>query len=322
MKIILWSLRAGVVFVLASVAIVVVNLVFIGDMAQLKQKLGLVDVGVSRAEPLLDGVIITEVEHNRPPLPYDYGALTSGQDTGDVPGEFTLMLQDDGRLLEGQAYFDHQIERQRSAIEYMTSDASLFYCLIQQEQQLFFGRAQANEFETVEGQEDRLLRVRTITEPFADLSHWGFSEFSYWAAIDQDHFLMVSTEQGKNHWDDKLWQINRHDLSKTFLADKPYFTHAIPPKVFQPPSFDGSILVHYTDSVDYAFGGDSSRPKYSTVRVFTPQFPEGQDVVKLGFEAGMVVDVSVVEGQLELLTDPSLPAMADKPRVPPRIWQV
>lgn len=54
-------------------------------------------------------------------------------------------------------------------------------------------------------------------------------------------------------------------------------------------------MIYYTGSFDFAFGGDSSRPKFSVLRIYNQQYPEGRDIVRFSFKAGTVVDVRKTE---------------------------
>jgi hypothetical protein len=61
--------------------------------------------------------------------------------------------------------------------------------------------------------------------------------------------------------------VEKSTLEKKKIAEDTYFTFVRPPVVFRPKGFGGLVLVYYTGSVNYGFGGDSSRPEFSFIRI-------------------------------------------------------
>ncbi|ABD79960.1 hypothetical protein Sde_0698 [Saccharophagus degradans 2-40] len=154
---------------------------------------------------------------------------------------------------------------------------------------------------------------------------WGthnFTRVTHAAVINANYMLVEAAPPSQHdHQLRHLYQVNVKTLEAHKLESTPYYTFDIPPKRFVNESTNTTVLVYYHDSYSYAFGGDSSRPQTSIVRLYNNTFPEGKDIANISFAAGMVIDVAFEEGnKLVLLGDPSRPAMYNKPRLAPRVW--
>jgi hypothetical protein len=116
--------------------------------------------------------------------------------------------------------------------------------------------------------------------------------------------------------------VEKSTLEKKKIAEDTYFTFVRPPVVFRPKGFGGLVLVYYTGSVNYGFGGDSSRPEFSFIRIYNETYKEGLDVAKFGFKAGTIVHVEWRDNALIATGDPNRPAAAQKEPRPARIWRI
>src|SRR5690606_9657012 len=79
------------------------------------------------------------------------------------------------------------------------------------------------------------------------------------------------------------------------------------PKIFKSEPLQQIILVYYSGDVTFAYGGDTSRPKYSTIRLFDNAHPSGIDIARLSLNAGVVVDIEVDKHAIIAYCDPNLP---------------
>ena len=120
----------------------------------------------------------------------------------------------------------------------------------------------------------------------------------------------------------RLWQVERETFNQSLIVKDPYFTFARPPMVFSPEGFNGHILIYYKESFNYGFGGDSSRPKYSFIRIYNDTYPEGKDIAQFGFKAGTIVNLEWKESSVFVTGDRSRPSQSEKPRLPVRVWKI
>lgn len=289
MNIILWILGIAAILAVAFFVIVFGNMIFISQITQAKVKLS------PEYTSIAEGVVIEE-------LPYDAAPLDWEQpDSGDYPGAKEMLLLDDGKIEEGRRVFDDDPGKEvLVAFNPLRNDAWVFI---------------ANEvFEYADG------RLGKSVGAFPDP---GFSYIDYVLPVNE-RFMIVDGRMAQSPYpsERRLWQVAYQGLDKTLLSEKPYYTFDRPPKIFAFDQGTEHMLVYYIGDFSFAFGGDSSRPEFSVLRLFNARHPEGIELIKIGFKAGTVIGVEKIDDGYVVITDPSLPAMADQQRQPPRKWKI
>ncbi|MBB3059943.1 hypothetical protein [Microbulbifer rhizosphaerae] len=244
---------------------------------------------------LLDGVTIEEVEHNHPSLEREWepGA-------GDIAAARRVLLTPDNALEEGERVFDKDPNRQVLQLD-ATGELPV---------KIFIGQ---------------IIYARdgdNLGDKLVEFEDAPFDGPGYIGGINSEWFLLSAALKEFQHVETRLWQVNHSTLQMEMIEENPYYTFERPPRTFSPEGFPGVIVAIYQGDVSYGFGGDSSRPAHTVLRVYTPQFPDGVNLARFAFKAGIVVDVDWWEGALLVTGDPSRPVAADKPRLPPRIWKV
>ncbi|MCI0506529.1 MAG: hypothetical protein L0Z73_10520 [Gammaproteobacteria bacterium] len=289
MEILGWAFGIIVVLFFIWVAALFGPIVFV-------EQIGTIQLKFSRERvALLDGVQITEISDNEQPLPYEYQP-----GTGDVAPAESMLLAEDGTLVP---------ERQQKEGE--TYKRAHVLSGINGAQTLVVVASDVYRFE-----HDRLGdHLGTFSGPAL-----GGLRDVY--AVTENALLIVGSLASDRFSQTHLYQVTLTDFHLQELAADPYYILGRPPKIFKPVGFNGAVLVYYTGSFDFAMGGDASRPKYSVIRIYTRDYPSGQDIVKLGLKAGTVVNVSWQDGAFILQADPSFPSMVKKPRMPARVWRV
>lgn len=236
---------------------------------------------------------VVEVEHSLPPLPYEYNPIS-----GDVPAAREVLLTPTGKLQEGRRFFDTDPNRIVLLLESAEGRPD----------KVFDGN------DIFAKKDDRLgERLYSFVEPSLQI-------LRYVGGINGDWFLLAGDPDGSTYTNNQLWQASHESYARTLLTQDPYFTFDRPPRLFRPAGFGGTVLVYYTGSVDFGFGGDSSRPKHSVIRFFTENYPSGHDVARFAFRAGTIVDIKYENGALILYGDPSRPG--SEKRLPPRLWRL
>lgn len=236
---------------------------------------------------------VVEQELDLPPIPYEFEP-----GSGDVSAAREILLTPENGLVEGERAYDSDPNRTVYLLE--SSDGN---------PDKVFHR---NDVYAVGGE-----RLGGLIYSFVGPS---LQTLRYVGGLNQKWFLLEGDPEGSQFSDSKLWQVSHSDYSRKLLSDDPYFTFSRPPRIFRPAGFPGYVLVYYVDSVDYGFGGDCSRPKYSVVRLYSEQYSYGHDVVRFSFRAGTIVDVKYQGGALTLYGDPSRPGSSE--RRPPRVWKL
>jgi hypothetical protein len=288
---ILWILLIsfGVIAVLGVVLFVAIfgRMIFIDKFAELSMR-RMTNVVIEDS-----AFSVVEIEHSLPPLPYEYRP-----GSGDVPKAREILLTPEGDLQEGRRVFDSDPNKTVDVLESTEGHPDKVFI--------------RNDIFTKQDQ-----RLGDLIHQFAEPS---LQIVRYVGGLNSDWFLLEGDPEGSLYTNSKLWQVSHQDYSRQLLTEDPYYTSARPPRVFQPEGFTGTVLVYYTGSVDFGFGGDSSRPKNSVIRLFTKEYPSGHEVARFAFRAGTIVDVKFEGGSLILYGDPSRPA-SDK-RLPPRVWKL
>jgi len=244
---------------------------------------------------LLDGIQVAEISDNEQPLPYEYQP-----GTGDVAAADEMLLFEDGMIEPGRRVYDNDPRKQVHVLSGNQASQSLVF----------------------KGNDVYRFVNNRLGDHIGTISSPALRSVSHVTVVTDNALLLAGYLASVPHADVRLYQINLPDWRQEEIAVDPYYTFSRPPKIFKPDGFDGVVVVYYTGEYSFAYGGDSSRPKYSVIRVYNKAFSEGRDVVKLGFKAGTVVNMSWQNGALILRADPSLPAMMNKPRMPARVWRV
>ncbi|WP_226661141.1 hypothetical protein [Microbulbifer aggregans] len=244
--------------------------------------------------PLVPGVSVTEVPHQRPPLEREYfpGA-------GSVPAAEEWLLTPEGQLERGERVFDEDPRRPVDVLVGIGGEKSKV---------LYDGRI----FERDGDSPGREL---------ADFSGGPFSGFRHVGGINREWFLVAGDPIEQPYGNTALWQVSHRDYRYTLLNSNVYFTHDRPPKTFSPAGFDGVLVAIYASCASYGFGGYSSAPRYSILRAYTPGNPDGVDLVRLSLKAGTIVDVEWQDGTLLVTADPSRPRSPHR-SLPPRLWSI
>lgn len=289
MKIVLWIIGIVVLIGIIPVVITFANLIFRSELTELKVKKS------PEYRPLIDNVIVEEIESDELPLTAEI------PNTGDLEAGYEMLLMDDNVVKEGHRVFDDDPGK----------EVIVAFNKFRQESLVFTG----NDIFALNN-EHKGNKIGSFPSP-------QFSYVDYVLPVNGKFMLIDGAMPASAYPSEReLWQVEYNGLNKTRLSNDPYYTSTRPPKVFIFKDASEELVVYYTGSFDYAFGGDSSRPEYSVLRVYNAQHPEGLDIVKFGFKAGTIVDVKKMEGGYLVTGDPSRPAMADMPRLSPRIWKV
>ncbi|WP_024460860.1 hypothetical protein [Marinimicrobium sp. LS-A18] len=231
--------------------------------------------------------------HAYPPLPREYQP-----GSGDVAGAREVLLTPSGTLEEGKRVYDSSSNCTVRLLE-PTDDV----------QGKVFHR---NDVFALEG-----ARIGRTLHSFSEprLSYTG-----YVGGVSRHWFVLEGNPENTMGVRSKLWQVSHADYSRVLLSESPYYSFSRPPRTFRPDGFNGVVLVYYVGSVDYGFGGDCSRPKYSVIRLYSDRYPEGHDVARLSFRAGTIVDVRYEQEALVLYGDPTRPG--ESPSRRPRVWHL
>ena len=285
----LWIVGLLVAVVVAFFAYVIGSMMFIAQITQLKIWLS------PEYEHLIEGVSIQELNSDEAALEREV------PNTGHVEGSQDVLVFDDGTVKEGRRAFDG--DPGKSAVS--------VYNPMRRQSHLFVG----NEvFEYADAKQG--ARLGGFSSP-------GFDMVDFVLPVNAQLMIMNGAMDDSPYPSERrLWQVSYDNLEKVLISDDPYYTHARTPKVFVFDQPEEQILVYYEGSFDFAFGGDSSRPKYSVLRLYNAQYPEGVDLIEIGFKAGTVIEVERVDGSYIVTTDPSLPRMTEKSRASLRKWKI
>lgn len=163
---------------------------------------------------------------------------------------------------------------------------------------------------------------RKIGSRIGEFSNPALSIVRHVSSVNEKYLLAVGDPVTSPHNDSRLFQVDRATLIKTEIAEVIYYTFVRPPMVFNPSGFNGIVVVYYTGVLRYDFEGIGGAPKLSFVRIYNSDFPDGVDIAKFGFKAGVIVDVKWENKILILTGNPSHPSSTGQPRLPARVWQV
>lgn len=292
MKILVWAgIGFGAVAALGVLFFIAVFLVmvFAPQIAELKV------LTKRNFTVLLDGVTVEELPHQLPPLEPDWHP-----DGGDVPAARGILLTPENALEEGERVFDKDPNRSVLQLDGAGDLPTKIFIGLD-----IYGRA---------GDQ--------LGAQIAEFTDAPFNGVGYVGGINEQWFLVGAALKEFAYVETRLWQVRHDTLDLALIDEDPYFTFARPPKTFRPEGFEGVIVAIYHGNVSYGSGGHSSAPAYTILRAYTPEHPEGVNLVRFAFKAGTVVKVDWQDGALLVTGDPSRPVASKKSRLPPRIWKV
>lgn len=292
LKILAWVFGVAAILVVIFFGTIIFRMVGVAQITESKVKKSL------EFKLLYDGVVIEEISKDEKPLPEKLSLGPTG--TGDLPAGKEMVLYDDGTIVDERRTHD---DSPGVEVEILLSETGNSSLVFRKNEVFIFDNFKLG------------TRIGEYSNPaLGIIRHVSF--------INEKYILIEGDPADATYADSYLWQVERTTLKKEKLAGDIYFSFERPPMVFSPSGFGGVVIVYYTGSFLYAYGGDNSRPKFSVIRIYNNDFPDGKDVAKFGFKAGTIVDVRWENESLILTGDPSRPAMADKPRVPARIWHL
>jgi len=236
---------------------------------------------------------VTELKHANPPMPYEYKP-----NSGDAPAARNILITPTKDLIEGNVFHDDDSNRTVLLLDSLNGNPD----------KVFDGNS-------VFAKDNQHLgsQLYSFNEP-------ALKTLRYVGGINNEWFLLEGDPESSPFPNKKLWQVSHATYARTLLTEEPYFTFSRPPRIFLPEGFIGVVLVYYTGSIDFGFGGDSSRPRDSIIRLYTEDYPSGHDIVHFSFRAGTIVDVKYVDDYLIFYGDPSRPS--SKKRLSPRLWKL
>src|SRR5690554_2334021 len=269
-------------------------MIFVADYAEKKAQ-------KSEAFYLLtDGVRVRELEHQMPPLEWEYRP-----GSGAMPVAAETLLSPENTIAEGERSYD---DDPNVSVLWLKSVGDLPDKIFLKND--VYGVTVNDEIDSTH-----------LGEKLASFENPPLGVLRHIGALNHQYFLLIGDHRESPHADAQLWLINHTTHEQTKLTDDPYYSFSRPPNVFKPEGLNGEVLVYYVGSIAYGFGGDCCRPQYSVVRLFSSTRPQGIDLIKFAFKAGTIVEVDFKDGALVLTGDPSRPR-TDEDRLPPRLWQV
>ena len=287
-KLISWFIGIIIFLAIAYAVVMLVYFVFISQITQIQVSYS------SKYKVLADGVSVTEMHTDLLPS-------HEHPNTGDMKSGREMLLRDDGYIEEGQRVFD---DDPRLAV-LVSSNPVRHDAFVVVDNEVY-------EYAT--GYKGNRLH---------DLTEKGISYVSYVLPINAKYMLLEGDTPGSSSAEETmLWQVDYAGFNKTLLTNDPYFSFIRPSKVFVFKETNEQVVVYYIGSYDFAFGGDASRPVWSVIRIYNSQHPEGWNIAKFGYRAGTVLQVDKVTDGYIVTADPSLPAMTEKPRLPPTQWKI
>ncbi len=146
----------------------------------------------------------------------------------------------------------------------------------------------------------------------------------WWAyGVSKDRVLLGISYQKKA--ENELFEFipSTKELKKVATDVNGYYgypSHLV--RIFEPEGFKGTLVVYYTGSHLFGFGGDSFRPRQSHLMLYNDTFPEGKKLLSLSYKSGLIAEIQFTDGKLILTGDCSRPRQVDKHERPQKTWQV
>ncbi len=285
-----------VILIVVAVAVLWFLWVFIGGLIFVRQ-LTEAKIRLSKEYEVLADGVRTFRQGETPPVP-DTPSLEDHK--GTQSGCAEMVLLENGELSDKRRVFDDDPGREVNVLPASNNSSSLL-----------FDRNQI--FEVVDGRRSQVLGA------FSDPEVQSVRHVS---AIDDNNLLLIATPKVEDAFHSHAYNVNRRTFEKTQVVENTYFTSARPPAVFKPRGFDGVVAVIYSETYTFAFGGDSSAPQLSTVRLYDSKNPEGKNILRFGFKAGTIVDVRFEDDKLIAVGDPTRPANENKEFLPRIEWVI
>lgn len=249
----------------------------------------------SEYKKLVEDIDISEISHNEIALPYQFS-----YDTGEKEGSKTMVLSSDGKIENDRRWFDDDPRQNIEVLIRSENENSLVF----------------------KGNKIYLFDDFKLGPELGTFSNPSLKLIRHVMPVNNRYILVAGDREEATYADDYLWQLDTQTIEKTILTKDPFYSFSRPPKIFMPEGFNGIVIIYYVGSHSFGFGGGSSVPKESVLRVYNNQYPEGQDLVRFYYKAGTIVDVKWNDNSLILTGDPSKPDGAEKYRKPARVWQV
>lgn len=217
--------------------------------------------------------------------------------TGDLASSVELELLDDGSIADTKhRYNDESIQ----LVKVLISNAEL--------PSLVFKENQVYKFEN-----------NKLGPLLGQFSNPELSFIRHVVAVNNKYILVSGDSADSNYVDTYLWQVDVTTLEKVKIAGDLYYSFIRPPKIFISKDNNEIAVIYYTGSRNYAFGGNSSRPKLSVIRIYNSKFPEGKDIVNFSFKAGTIIDITWKNDGLILVGDPTPPRTH---QLAAKVWHV
>jgi len=287
-KIMLWVVGIPVVLVFIYLFYVFFNMAFISQITNLKKSFD------SEFESNVVGIDIVEVSDNENLLEFEFEP-----NTGDINGSRVMTLMPEGMVEDSRRFFDDDPGRELEVVARGNNLKSLLF----------------KDNDVYEVRDKQLAnKVGSFTNP-----ELGFVR--HVLPISETIMLVQADRADSKYVDTWLWQVDLSTFDKFTLTKDPYFSDDRPPKIFVNERAGEKIVVYYVGDYSFGFGGHSSRPKKSIIRIYNKQFPKGKDLASFAFKAGTIVHVEWGETGVILTGDPSKLTGSKKDRVPVRKWK-
>ncbi|PKF62716.1 hypothetical protein CW745_04655 [Psychromonas sp. psych-6C06] len=292
MSVLLWVVAVLVFVACIPIAVLFSNLVFISEITEFKSQRG-ADFEVNS-----EFISIKELENHSKQVIDAEKAVNFDVNNSDLPVGIEMVLTGSGEIKENEPFNRH--EDDKPALQ-LTLEKSL-------RQLLFVG----NKVYQQDGDE-----LGPLLHQFNEFSHFSFVNY-----IDENTILIVASLAEFQHVENRLWQVNLSDFSKMLLSSDPYFTFSRPPKTITPAGSASVIVIYYSGNYAFGHGGHSSRPKQSTIRLYSPKYLQGNELVMINYKGGTVIDARFEGESIVLTADPSRPFTVDDRERPARFWSV
>lgn len=157
----------------------------------------------------------------------------------------------------------------------------------------------------------------------AELSSPKLRRVSHVSSLDSDNLLLIGAPDNELGVQYKLYQINIKDFQQGLIAEDIFLARsyvsdfektALPLLVVAAENVQDVFVVYYIGRWAYGFGGDVSRPKYSVIRIYNQQYPQGKDIVKLGLKAGVIKELKFAGDEIFIRCDPGQPTDSKEKR--------
>ncbi|MCP4325319.1 MAG: hypothetical protein GY787_26430 [Alteromonadales bacterium] len=292
MSILLWIVALLVVLACIPLVVLFVNLVFISNVTEFKSRRG------DDFEVTNEFVTIEELDNHSKQVIDGESAVNFDINNSDLPVGIEMALTESGELKKSEHIY-HQ-ENEKSVLQLTLTKS--------QQQLLFVG----NKVYLQSGDE-----LGCLLHQFDEFSHFSFVNY-----IDENTILLVASLSEFEYVENRLWQVNLKEFSKTLLSKNPYFTFCRPPKTISLADNSSVIVIYYSGNYAFGHGGHSSRAKQSIVRLYSKKHPQGGDLITINYKGGTVIDARIEDESIVLTADPSRPYTVDDRERPARFWKV